>query len=200
MKKIISIVCSLGMMSLFVTACAQPAAPQNNQTQSQTAQKADITEDKAKEIALKDAGVKEADITITKLGFDGDDAVAKYDVEFNDGQMEYDYEIDATNGDIISRSKEPMEGAPQNNTTDNKQTNQNENLIGEEKALQIAMEHAGINPADASYQTCHLDYDDGLKVYDVDFRVGNTEYSYDIDATNGNIVSQDIDVENGIDD
>lgn len=39
----------------------------------------------------------------------------------------------------------------------------------------------------------HLDYDDGLQVYDVDFYVNDVEYSYEIDAQNGNIVSYEMD-------
>lgn len=38
----------------------------------------------------------------------------------------------------------------------------------------------------------HLDYDDGLQVYDVDFYVNDVEYSYEIDAQNGNIVSYEM--------
>ena len=60
----------------------------------------------AKEIALKDAGVAEADCTELKVKLDTDDAVVHYDVEFKAGGMEYDYDIDPTTGAILKAESE----------------------------------------------------------------------------------------------
>ena len=38
-----------------------------------------------------------------------------------------------------------------------------------------------------------LDYDDGRAEYEVEFRKGNTEYEYKIDAASGNILKSEQD-------
>ena len=55
----------------------------------------DIGEEKAKDIALKDAGIAEADTVYLLVKPDYDDGTAIYEVEFYAGSTEYDYEIDA---------------------------------------------------------------------------------------------------------
>ena len=58
-------------------------------------------------IALKDAGVSENDVQITKCRIDYDDGVEKYEVEFRtaDG-YEYEYEIDVETGKILDKDVE----------------------------------------------------------------------------------------------
>jgi len=56
--------------------------------------------DKAKSIALSDAGVKSSEATFTKAKLDKDDGVAVYEIEFFSGNVEYEYEINATSGNI----------------------------------------------------------------------------------------------------
>ena len=41
-----------------------------------------------------------------------------------------------------------------------------------------------------------LDLDDAVPHYDVDIRVGNTEYDYDIDATTGAVLKYDSEIDN----
>ena len=41
----------------------------------------------------------------------------------------------------------------------------------------------------------HVDYDDGVMEYEVEFYAGNKEYDYDIDAATGAIRSMDQDCE-----
>ena len=49
--------------------------------------------------------------------------------------------------------------------------------------------------ADTAYLSVKLDYDDGAKIYDVEFYAGSTEYDYEIDAATGTIRSKDFDAE-----
>ncbi|MBR3187064.1 MAG: PepSY domain-containing protein [Lachnospiraceae bacterium] len=66
-----------------------------------------ISKTEAKEIALRDAGLSENDVTITKCRIDFDDGVEKYEVEFRtaDG-YEYEYEIDVETGKILDKDVE----------------------------------------------------------------------------------------------
>lgn len=66
--------------------------------------KDEITAEKAKEIALKHAGLSKA--ARVKAEKDRDDGRIKYEIEFRDGRMEYEYEIDAETGKILKAEKD----------------------------------------------------------------------------------------------
>ena len=70
--------------------------------------------------------------------------------------------------------------------------------IGENEAKRIALQNAGVQESDTAYLSVRLDRDDGRMIYDVEFYVAatNTEYDYEINATDGTIHSMDYDAEN----
>ena len=65
-----------------------------------------ITKEEAIAIALKDAGLTEDQVTRLHAEFDYDDGRPEYDVDFRQGGFEYDYEIHAETGKILSRDKD----------------------------------------------------------------------------------------------
>ena len=66
-----------------------------------------ISVDKAKEIALRDAGLASSQVQFEKAMLDRDDGRLVYEIEFFiRGQKEYDYEIDACTGQILERDVE----------------------------------------------------------------------------------------------
>ena len=65
-----------------------------------------IGEAKAKEIALAKAGLAEKDITFTKVKLEFDDGRYVYEVEFRNGRIEYEFEINAYDGRILSYDKD----------------------------------------------------------------------------------------------
>lgn len=65
-----------------------------------------ISRDEAKSIALKHAEVKEADIRDLDIELDKDAGTLHYDVDFEVGGKDYDYEIDAVTGKILKSEKE----------------------------------------------------------------------------------------------
>lgn len=67
--------------------------------------------------------------------------------------------------------------------------------IGAEEAKVIALDHAGVKAKDTVFLYAELDYDDGLRVYDVEFFSENKEYDYKIDAATGEILGFDYDIE-----
>ncbi|MCI8622055.1 MAG: peptidase [Provencibacterium sp.] len=69
------------------------------------------------------------------------------------------------------------------------------NYITAERAKEIALNHAGVQAADAHFIQTGLEWDDGRAEYEVEFYAGDTEYDYDIDAVTGEIRSFDHDVE-----
>lgn len=67
--------------------------------------------------------------------------------------------------------------------------------IGEAAAWQIAFGHAGVAEDSAAKKEIELDSDDGRMIYEIEFEVGKTEYEYEIDAKNGDILKVDIDLD-----
>ena len=65
-----------------------------------------ITKEEAIAIALADAGFTEAQVTRLRAEFDWDDHVPEYEVEFSQGECEYDYEIHAEPGAIRAKDKD----------------------------------------------------------------------------------------------
>ena len=61
---------------------------------------------------------------------------------------------------------------------------------GEEDAKNAAFAHAGVS--DAALLHCRLEWDDGRQVYDIEFRAGNTEYDYKIDAATGAVLEAEL--------
>lgn len=62
-------------------------------------------------------------------------------------------------------------------------------VITSEDAEAIALSHAGLTAEQIDRISSKLDPDDGILQYDVEIRVGQTEYDYEIDAVTGEILS-----------
>ncbi|MDR1620217.1 MAG: PepSY domain-containing protein [Clostridiales bacterium] len=156
---------------------AQAAAPMGSNT--------DIGEAKAKEIALDHADLKETDVVFVRVHLDYDDGWREYEVEFYSGNVEYDYDIDSVSGEIRSYDRDAEYYVPTPPKTDS----QNAADIGEAKAKETALSHAGYTADKVQRLKAERDYDDGRLEYEVEFYVGNIEYSYEIDATNGTVLN-----------
>ena len=110
-------------------------------------------------------------------------------MEFYKDSIEYDYDIDAVTGEIRSydQDAEYHHGKPQ--TSAPPSTTSPSDYIGEVKAKKIALNHAGFSESEVTRMKVELDRDHDHTEYEVEFRVGGIEYSYDIDALSGKILS-----------
>ena len=143
----------------------------------------DIGLEEAKAIALKDAGLKANQVKFVKAGTDYDDGRKYYEVEFYKGNREYDYTIDATTGKIVEVDYDAENYSKPSSTS----------VISADEARKIALKHAGVSSSNVRYEKTELDYDDGRQKYEIEFRVGNMEYEYEIDATSGNVLKAEKD-------
>lgn len=143
----------------------------------------DIGLEAAKAIALKDAGLKANQVKFVKAGTDYDDGRKYYEVEFYKGNREYDYTIDAATGKIVEVDYDAENYSKPSSTS----------VISADEARKIALKHAGVSSSNVRYEKTELDYDDGRQKYEIEFRVGNMEYEYEIDATNGNVLKAEKD-------
>ena len=157
-----------------------------------------ITIDQAKEIALKHSNLTSDEVSFIKAEKDMDNGIEKYDIEFYYNNKEYDYEINAANGEIINydydvenyniQSPQQSNSQPQNN-----QQQTNTSNISIDKAKEIALNHAGLAANQVSFVKAEKDMDDGIVKYDIEFYYNNREYNYEINANNGNIMSYEQD-------
>ncbi len=142
-----------------------------------------IGEASAIEKALAHAGVDSTAATKIKCKLDEENGTYHYDVEFDVGTIEYDYEIDAVSGEILKSEKEEDK---ENNTATSP-----ENVINKDEAVAKAVAHAGVDNSEKVIIKCELDKDDGKYYYDVEFKVGNVSYEYEIDAVSGKILKSE---------
>ena len=159
-------------------------------TPSTNASTGTVDEAKAQEIALAHAGIKAADATITKAKLDYDDGRQVYEIEFivssGTGYTEYDYEIDAATGKIVSYDYDAESYTP------SQSTNTNANVkISEATAKQTALARVS-GATEKDIYEWKLDYDDGRPEYEGKIIYGGTEYEFTIDANTGAIIEWDM--------
>ena len=66
-----------------------------------------------------------------------------------------------------------------------------DSAITEDQAKEIALADAGADAASAVFKKSGLEMDDGVQQYEFEFFANDMEYSYDIDAATGNILSRE---------
>ena len=81
-----------------------PPTPVETQTVPESTQK--LTEEQALEIALNHLGFSADQITRLRTKYEIDDGMPQFDIEFHQGDWEYEFEIHAENGKILSYDKD----------------------------------------------------------------------------------------------
>ena len=89
------------------TLPAPTAPPETTVPSSSATQPAQpLTAEEAKAIALNHAGFTQDQVKFLRAEYEIDDRIPQYDVDFVKGQWEYDYEIHAETGAILSFEKD----------------------------------------------------------------------------------------------
>ena len=132
---------------------------------------ASITEAEAQQAAFSHAGVSGA--TVIKAEYDRDDN--KYEIEFIAGNYKYEYEISASDGRVIESEKEAVKSSGTAYS------------VSADEARQKALSHAGVTDP---YEF-EIEYDRDDNKYEVEFKSGGYEYSYDINAATGEILKSE---------
>lgn len=68
-----------------------------------------------------------------------------------------------------------------------------ESSISLEKAIEIALTHAGVSRDDASFTKTQLDSDDKIPHYEIDFIADGKEYDYEVAVSDGKILESESD-------
>lgn len=157
------------------------------QTSGTASQSAYIGADAAKSAALKHAGLSTDQVTFLKAEFDYDDGRMIYEVEFHSGSKKCEYEIDASNGQVVKYETEATGTAPSTGSANSS------SYIGESAAKAAALSHAGVKESDTKYCNAWLEYDDGrAECYEVEFMVGSSRYEYEIALTSATVLKHEV--------
>ncbi len=174
------------MQTLRETVVSQETnGQQTSGGNTQQGQNTSITEAEAKAAALADAGVNEEDVSRIRVKKDLDDGRHIYEVEFYVDRQEYDYDIDASTGTILSKDYD-IDDDFYRGQNQNTQGNSQSDVISEDEAIQIVLDR--IEGASASDVWMKLDYDDGRVYYEGDVYYGQKEYEFEMDAYTGEIL------------
>lgn len=176
-----------------------------------------IGKDAALEVALEDAGVNESDTTRLKVSEDRDDGRTIFEIQFDADGREYDYEVQASDGKILSADVELLTNGVQNTSDSGTQNNtdaqgqQSSNASGDATGTDntntgtgsnnnqtadtaISLEEAAaialerVPGATDSDIRIELDSDDGVYKYEGDIIYEQKEYDFEIDANTGTIL------------
>ena len=167
-----------------ISANAQNKAATNTTTQQQ----ATITEAEAKELIAK----KVPGAEIIKFKLEKDDGILQYDATLVKDNMEYDIDVDANTGKILSLEKEVYDEEDKledqtiskESNKDENTTEAKENYISREEAKKIMKNKA----SGATLVDFEFDMDDGRAEYEGELVGNNIEYDIVLDATTGAVI------------
>ena len=158
-----------------------------------------IGRDAARTAAEEYAGTTAVDSVTAEVDSELDEFPAHYEVELHTAWGEFEYLVDAYTGKVISGQKDLLTTAstpstpnvttkPSDQKPDPSGTAQD---IGYAKAKSIALNHAGVSENEAYDMDIELDDEDGILVYEVEFKSGNMKYDYEINAATGAILKHE---------
>ena len=124
----------------------------------------------------------------------------KYGISMGKAQLILEYTRENpryTAGDLAGLTVNELNLLIQSSGTTMKETDSygqasEKNYIGFEKALEIALNHFGKTEAEVRNLEQELETEQGILVYEIEFEVGNTEYSADIHAVSGKIEKSEV--------
>ncbi len=154
-----------------------------------------IGKDAAAYAAEQYAGTTALDSVTAEVDSELDESPAHYEVELHTAWGEFEYLVDAYTGKVFSGQKDLLATAPAGDETAKPTAPSGGADIGHAKAKAIAMNHAGVSENEAYDMEIELDDEDGTLVYEVEFKSGNMEYSYEINAATGAILKHEAELD-----
>ena len=154
-----------------------------------------IGTDKAMDIAAAAFGkASTAKMAYSEVDPELDESPAHYEVEIRSQTgEEFEYKVDAYTGAILESKREAADGTEVPVVQPSKPAASGD--IGYAKAKSIALNHAGVSEGKAYDMDIELDDEDGRLIYEVEFKSGNMEYSYEINAATGAILKHEAELD-----
>ena len=154
-----------------------------------------IGTDKAMDIAAAAFGkASTAKMAYSAVDPELDESPAHYEVEIKSQTgEEFEYKVDAYTGAILESKREAADGTEVPVVQPSKPAASGD--IGYAKAKSVALNHAGVSENKAYDMDIELDDEDGRLIYEVEFKSGNMEYSYEINAATGAILKHEAELD-----
>ena len=154
-----------------------------------------IGTDKAMDIAAAAFGkASTAKMAYSEVDPELDESPAHYEVEIRSQTgEEFEYKVDAYTGAILESKREAADGTEVPVVQPSKPAASGD--IGYAKAKSVALNHAGVSENKAYDMEIELDDEDGTLVYEVEFKSGGMEYSYEINAATGAILKHEAELD-----
>ena len=156
-----------------------------------------IGKDKAMDIAVAEFGkASTAEILHSEVDPELDESPAHYEVEITgrNGE-EIEYKIDAYSGAVIAVKPEMADDEASEAQPAKPAQPETAQDIGHAKAKSIALNHADVDVNTVYDMNIEMDTENGAIVYEVEFKSGNKEYDYEIDAATGAILKHEAEVD-----
>ena len=154
-----------------------------------------IGRDAAAYAAEQYAGTTASDSVTAEVDSELDESPAHYEVELHTAWGEFEYLVDAYTGKVLSGQKDLLATAPAGDEAAKPTAPSGGADIGHAKAKSIALNHAGVSENKAYDMEIELDDEDGTLVYEVEFKSGGMEYSYEINAATGAILEHEAEID-----
>ena len=154
-----------------------------------------IGKDAAACAAEQYAGTTALDSVTAEVDSELDESPAHYEVELHTAWGEFEYLVDAYTGKVLSGQKDLLAAASTPNATAKPSAPSGGADIGYAKAKSIALNHAGVSENQTYDMEIELDDEDGTLVYEIEFKSGNMEYDYEINAASGAILKHETEID-----
>ena len=164
----------------------ETAAPEVPVTQVTEPASQTVTYQQAEEISLGAVGISAADAVFSPAELDRERGNTHWDIDFRSGDWEYDFEIDAATGEILRWEKEY--DPEKSEVTQPPATEPAKTAFTAEDAKAAALAHAGLTADQVAGMKVEKDKENGLWVFEVEFRQGRLEFEYEIHAETGAVL------------
>ncbi len=181
-----------------------------------------ISAQEAENIALEKVGLVRENVRFDRTEIDRERGKLVWEVEFENENKEYSFEIDAVTGKIIREDiEEDRKPSPAPTTqlpatespvteppvteppvteppaVDPPAAEQNPvtTELTKEQAIEIALKDAGLTREQVRELEAEKDYERGTLVYEVEFEYGRNEYSYEIRVSDGKVLTHSIEID-----
>ena len=198
-KKWITILTAVLLLA-SVAGCATSGETRPDTPAATVTSTAPLSAADAQAIALEHCGLSANQVTGLRSHYDLDDGVPEYEIEFRQGDYEYDYTIHAETGKVLKWDKEydpakapqttpPAEQKPTEPEAPTTPAEPKPERLTKEQAQTIALDHAGLTIEQVMGLETEYDVDDGVPEYSVEFYADGWEYDYEIHAETGKILN-----------
>lgn len=141
-----------------------------------------LSSDEAVANALAHAGLAESQVTVTKNKLDYEDGRRVYEIEFyTEDLVEYDYEADASSGEILSYEMDAGNYAASDKIG-------NGSPLTEEDAKNLALDKVP-EASEKDVREFKTELEDGRTEYEGKIICNGKEYEFEIDAASGTLLS-----------